>query len=57
MEAGFEGIGTCITGRQNTVVYYITTRPILDLCVLICQFCRKMNLIIKRDFIKIMSMY
>ena len=29
---GFEGIGKCITRRQNTVAQYIATRPILDLC-------------------------
>ena len=32
VEAGFEGIGTYITRRQNTVAQYIATRPILDLC-------------------------
>ena len=31
-EAGFEGIGTYITRRQNTVAQYISKRPILDLC-------------------------
>ena len=31
VEAGFKGIGTYITRRQNTVAHYITTRPILDL--------------------------
>ena len=31
-EAGFEGIGTYIKRRQNTVAHYIVTRPILDLC-------------------------
>ena len=57
LEAGFEEIGTYITRRQNTVVHYITTRPIMDLCVLIFQFCRKINFIVKREFIKIMGMY
>ena len=32
MEAGSEGIGTYITGMQNTVAHYIETRPIMDLC-------------------------
>ena len=32
VEAGFEGIGTYITRRQNTVAQYITTQTILDLC-------------------------
>ena len=32
IEAGFEGIRKSITRRQNTVVQYIGTRPILDLC-------------------------
>ena len=32
LEAGFEGIGTYITRRQNTVAQYIATGPILDLC-------------------------
>ena len=31
-EAGFEDIGVYITRRQNTVLQYIATRPILDLC-------------------------
>ena len=31
-EAGFEGIGTYITRRQNMVAQYIATQPILDLC-------------------------
>ena len=30
-EAGFEGIRKAITKRQNMVVQYIATRPILDL--------------------------
>ena len=34
VESGFEGIGTYITRRQNTVAQYIVTRPILDLCEL-----------------------
>ena len=49
MEAGFEGIGTYITMRQNMAAHYIATRTILDLCVLIRHFCRKINLIVKRD--------
>ena len=32
MEAGFEGIGTYVTRRQNTVAQYIATQTILDLC-------------------------
>ena len=32
LEAGFEEIGTYITRRQNTVVQYIVTRTIMDLC-------------------------
>ena len=32
VEVGFEGIGTYVTGRQNTVAQYIATQPILDLC-------------------------
>ena len=32
VEAGFEGIGTYITRRQNTVAQYIATRPIIDFC-------------------------
>ena len=32
VEAGFEGIGTYVTRRQNTAAQYIATRPILDLC-------------------------
>ena len=31
-EADFEGIGTYITRRQNTVAQYIATRPIIDFC-------------------------
>ena len=31
-EAGFERIITYITRRQNTVIQYIATQPILDLC-------------------------
>ena len=31
VEEGFEGIGTYVTRRQNTVAQYIATRPILDL--------------------------
>ena len=31
-EAGFEGIGTYITRRQNMVAQYIATWPIMDLC-------------------------
>ena len=30
--SGFVGIGTYIMRRQNTVVQYIATRPIIDLC-------------------------
>ena len=30
-EAGFEGIRKSVTRRQNTIVQYIATRPILDL--------------------------
>ena len=32
VEAGFEGIGTYITRRQNKVAQYTATQPILDLC-------------------------
>ena len=32
VEAGFEGFGKYIMRRQNTVVQYIATQPILDLC-------------------------
>ena len=32
VESGFEGIGTYITRRQNTVAQYIATQPIMDLC-------------------------
>ena len=32
LEAGFEGIGTYITRRQNMVAQYIATRPIMDHC-------------------------
>ena len=32
VEAGFEGIGKYVTGRQNMVTQYIATQPILDLC-------------------------
>ena len=32
VEAGFEGIGKYVTGRQNMVAQYIATQPILDLC-------------------------
>ena len=32
VEAGFEGIRTYITRRQNTVAHYIVPQPILDLC-------------------------
>ena len=31
-EAGFKDIGVYFTRRQNTVVKYIATRPILDFC-------------------------
>ena len=31
-EAGFEGIGKFTTRRQDTVVQYIATQTILDLC-------------------------
>ena len=31
-EAGFEGIGSYVTRRHNTVAQYIATRPIMDLC-------------------------
>ena len=31
-EAGFKYIRTSINARQNTVVQYIATRPLLDLC-------------------------
>ena len=31
-EVRFEGIIKAVTRRQNTVVQYITTRPILNLC-------------------------
>ena len=31
-EAGFEEIGVHTKMRQNTLVQYIATRPILDLC-------------------------
>ena len=31
-EAGFEERGSYILKKQNTVVQYIATRPILDLC-------------------------
>ena len=31
MEAGFEGIGTYVTRRQNKVAQYIVTRPIMHL--------------------------
>ena len=31
-EEGYEGIRNSVTRRQNTVVQYIATRPILDLC-------------------------
>ena len=32
VEAGFEGIGTYITRRQNIATHYIATQTILDLC-------------------------
>ena len=32
VESGFEGIGTYVTRRQNTVAQYIATQPILNLC-------------------------
>ena len=32
LESGFEGIRKSITRRQNMGVYYIATRPIMDLC-------------------------
>ena len=32
VESGFNGIGKCITRRQNTVEQYIATRPIMNLC-------------------------
>ena len=32
VEAGFKGIGTYITRRQNKVAQYIATRPILEFC-------------------------
>ena len=32
VEAGFEGIGTYITSRQNMLTQYIATRPIMELC-------------------------
>ena len=32
VEAGFEGIGTYVTGRQNPAAQYIATRLIMDLC-------------------------
>ena len=31
-EAGFEGIRVYITRRQKTVVQYIATQPIMELC-------------------------
>ena len=31
-EVGFEEMGEYVLKRQNTVVQYIATRPILDLC-------------------------
>ena len=31
-EVGFKGIKKSVTRRQNTVVEFIATRPILDLC-------------------------
>ena len=31
VEAGFEGIGTYVTRRQNTVAQYVATQPIMDL--------------------------
>ena len=31
-EAGFTDVRTSINRRQNTVVQYIATRPLLDLC-------------------------
>ena len=31
-EAGLEEIGEYVPKRHNTVVQYIATRPILDLC-------------------------
>ena len=31
-EAGFKDIKTSINAGQNTVVQYIATRPLLDLC-------------------------
>ena len=31
-EAGFEGIRKSVTRRKNTVVQYIVTQPIMDLC-------------------------
>ena len=31
-EVGFEDIGVYIIKRHNTVVQYIATQPILDLC-------------------------
>ena len=30
--SGFEGIRKSVTRRQNTVVQYIATQPIMDLC-------------------------
>ena len=33
VKSGFEGIGTYITRRQNTVAQNIATQPIMDLCV------------------------
>ena len=32
VEAGFEGIGTYVTRRQNMVAQYIAKQPILDIC-------------------------
>ena len=31
-QAGFKGIGTYVTRRNNTFAQYIGTQPIMDLC-------------------------
>ena len=32
-ETGLQGVNTYLSLRQNTVAQYITTRPIMDLCL------------------------
>ena len=46
VEAGLQEVGTYVSCHQNTVVQFIATRPIIDLCLAV--YCRLGSRVNKR---------